>query len=234
MKRNNSTNANENQYNYSVLNLTYPLTPSPSLSPFRTPPNTPSSYLTTPSPYRSLEIPNQNDSCNTLNPFDDLYIFNKLTKPPNPYSEESLEEPNENSLGKVKEVVDNADAFRDGTIGGVAIALGHGSVLFECARHELHATTALKKPNRLSPTRISLVFYQHRNLNRPKHGWEDWEKKNQLKKMSENISTKSTETEFKNEVLMRAPTLTTISVTTLFPMYPCTVTGPYQETRGFG
>lgn len=151
---------------------------------------------------------------------------------------------NADSLGKVIDIIDNAEAFMDSQIGGVAIALTHGSVLFECAKHELHATTALKKPNRLAPTRISLVFYQHRNLNVAKHGWDQWEEKTRLKKL--NNASESHEEKFNfdlleekanlkmllennNEILLRAPTLTTMSVTTLFPMYPCVVTGPYQK-----
>ncbi|XP_011303337.1 uncharacterized protein Tet [Fopius arisanus] len=167
--------------------------------------------------------------------------------------------PKAEPLGEVADFSDNEECFKDPQMGGVAIALSHGSVLFECAKHEMHCTTALKKPNRLSPTRISLVFYQHRNLNRPRHGWDEWEEKMRLRKLGvTQPSTTATTTITSaptaptaptvssgivkplvtsvpsSQFMMRSPTYTTMTWTTLFPMHPCMITGPYQEGGAIG
>ncbi|XP_039293360.1 DNA N6-methyl adenine demethylase isoform X2 [Nilaparvata lugens] len=153
------------------------------------------------------------------------------------------EPPKAEPLGEVTDFIENEECFKDAQMGGVAIALGHGSVLFECAKHELHSTTALKHPNRTSPTRISLVFYQHRNLNRARHGWEEWEEKMRLRKLGITATTSgptgsgsestgsitTTSAGSGSQFMMRSPTYTTTTWTTLFPMHPCMVTGPYQE-----
>lgn len=164
------------------------------------------------------------------NPFDDSYLND--TPPSSDPCSPNTKDPNQKSFDV--SYTDNAECFKDSEIGGVAIALSHGSVLFECAKHELHATTALKNPNRLSPTRISLVFYQHRNLNKSQHGLDEYTEKAKRKcDISANLSDVD-KNEFelcslKEDVLIRAPTLTTASVKTMFPMYPCMVTGPFQE-----
>lgn len=86
-------------------------------------------------------------------------------------------------IGEISEINENLECFQDAQMGGVGIALEHGSVLIECAKHEMHATSSLRKPNRKNPTRITLIFYQHRNLNRHRHGIEEWEEKMRLKRL---------------------------------------------------
>ena len=74
-------------------------------------------------------------------------------------------------------IVDIDGYFNDDSVGGLAVALTHGSMMLECAKLEWHATTALKEPNRFNPTRIGLVFYQHRRLTFANHGKQEWERR---------------------------------------------------------
>jgi len=82
---------------------------------------------------------------------------------------------------------DCLEAFRDPSIGGVALALPHGSVVIECAKAELHATTALSQPNREEPCRIGLVFYQHKNLHHPSHGAGEFQRKRAIREFRDYV-----------------------------------------------
>jgi len=82
---------------------------------------------------------------------------------------------------------DCLEAFQDPAIGGVALALPHGSILIECAKAELHATTALMEPNRVRPHRIGLVFYQHKNLHHPSHGAEEFQRKRAIREFRDYV-----------------------------------------------
>ncbi|XP_057664950.1 methylcytosine dioxygenase TET isoform X1 [Diorhabda carinulata] len=203
-------------------NSSYVSSPSPTLpkfSVFKTPYNQDYYY----SPYNYYPSPYNNYSYSVSNnPFDDSYSNIDTTPPPIDNKEKTID----------ISYTDNSECFRDVNIGGVAIALPHGSILFECAKHELHATTALKVPNRISPTRISLVFYQHRNMNKPQHGLDEYTEKMRRKLDGIDIDV-SHSLKTNNDIVVRAPTLPSQSFTTVFPMYPCIVTGPYQEKMPF-
>lgn len=79
--------------------------------------------------------------------------------------------------GKVENFRDNLERFAVKLIGRVGIALGHGSMLFECARHKVHATTALTIPNRKNLSRVAFVFFQHNNLNKNRYEWYEYIKR---------------------------------------------------------
>ena len=44
-------------------------------------------------------------------------------------------------------------------VGGLGIALTHGCLMFECAKIEVHATTALNEPNRTNPSRMGKMVH---------------------------------------------------------------------------
>ncbi|XP_045883640.1 methylcytosine dioxygenase TET1 [Meles meles] len=161
-----------------------------------------------------------------------------------PLSDEPLS-PAEEKLPHIDEYwSDSEHIFLDANIGGVAIAPAHGSVLIECARRELHATTPVEHPNRNHPTRLSLVFYQHKNLNKPQHGFElnkikfeAKEAKNKKMKASEQKDQAANEgPELSPEVnelnqipSHKALTLTHDNIVTVSPYALTHVAGPYNH-----
>ena len=52
------------------------------------------------------------------------------------------------------------EAFQDPKVGGLALALPHGSLLVEVVKQELHTTTVMRSPNKMNPCWVGLVFYQ--------------------------------------------------------------------------
>uniref|UniRef100_A0A8C7B2Y1 Methylcytosine dioxygenase TET n=1 Tax=Neovison vison TaxID=452646 RepID=A0A8C7B2Y1_NEOVI len=161
-----------------------------------------------------------------------------------PLSDDPLS-PAEEKLPHIDEYwSDSEHIFLDANIGGVAIAPAHGSVLIECARRELHATTPVEHPNRNHPTRLSLVFYQHKNLNKPQHGFElnkikfeAKEAKNKKMKASEQKDQAASEgPELSPEVnelnqipSHKALTLTHDNIVTVSPYALTHVAGPYNH-----
>ncbi|XP_057703989.1 methylcytosine dioxygenase TET1 [Corythoichthys intestinalis] len=142
---------------------------------------------------------------------------------------------------------DSEHNFLDRDIGGVAVAPSHGSVLIECARRELHATTPILKPDRRHPTRISLVFYQHKSLNEPGHGMAAWdakmarrerereeEEEEERLRLEEGSRGRATEEEEPHGEAARVPTrqawtLPRDGVVTVSPYALTQVTGPYNS-----
>ncbi len=75
---------------------------------------------------------------------------------------------------------------------GVAFELGHGDVLLECAKEELHGTTrppVLPKDDQ-SFARVALVFICHRELHRPDHGREKNKKYQESRKLKQLLKEK--------------------------------------------
>uniref|UniRef100_A0A8C6S898 Methylcytosine dioxygenase TET n=1 Tax=Neogobius melanostomus TaxID=47308 RepID=A0A8C6S898_9GOBI len=127
---------------------------------------------------------------------------------------------------------DSEHNFLDREIGGVAVAPAHGSILIECARRELHATTPILKPNRQHPTRISLVFYQHKSLNEPGHGMAMWDAKMANGKKRKKEECDQTEGEIGRVLSVPtrgARTLPRDGVITVSPYALTHVTGPYNS-----
>ncbi|XP_028632713.1 methylcytosine dioxygenase TET1 isoform X2 [Grammomys surdaster] len=131
---------------------------------------------------------------------------------------------------------DSEEIYTDPSFGGVAVAPIHGSVLIECARKELHATTSLGSPRRGLPFRVSLVFYQHKSLNKPNHGFDSNRINCKCKKVTKKKSADQEGTDLSPEAHLSyqipsrvASTLTRDNVVTVSPYSLTHVAGPYNR-----
>ncbi|XP_054937258.1 methylcytosine dioxygenase TET1 isoform X4 [Physeter macrocephalus] len=209
------------------------------------PPTGPSEQLTSDQPNQQPPfIPSPHELASSLAEEDEQH--SEADEPPSddPLSDDPLS-PAEEKLPHIVEYwSDSEHIFLDANVGGVAIAPAHGSVLIECARRELHATTPVEHPNRNHPTRLSLVFYQHKNLNKPQHGFElnkikfeAKEAKNKKTKASEQKDQAANEgpelstevNEFNQIPSHKALTLTHDNVVTVSPYALTHVAGPYNH-----
>ncbi|XP_043214868.1 DNA N6-methyl adenine demethylase-like [Amphibalanus amphitrite] len=125
---------------------------------------------------------------------------------------------------------DCSASFSDRRAGGVAVALTHGSLLLECAVDELHATTALRRPDRRRPSRLSLVFYQHKGLQRRRHGWITLEERRRQREERRRQREEGRRAAGADRTAAETGggTSTTQTWSTAPPAaVPCLVTGPY-------
>uniref|UniRef100_A0A8C9QIJ5 Methylcytosine dioxygenase TET n=1 Tax=Spermophilus dauricus TaxID=99837 RepID=A0A8C9QIJ5_SPEDA len=228
------------------------LAPPPSLPPpmtdslaFSEPPTGPTEQLTTNQPNQQppfLISPHEPASC--LVEEDEQHSEADEPVSDDPLSDDLLS-PAEEKFPHIEEYwSDNEHIFSDPNIGGVAIAPTHGSVMIECARRELHATTAVAHPNRNHPARLSLVFYQHKNLNKPHHGFElnrikfeakvAKNKKMKASELKDQAANKGAELSPEINELNQIPshkalTLTHDNVVTVSPYALTQVAGPYNR-----
>ncbi|KAL2769735.1 methylcytosine dioxygenase TET1 [Daubentonia madagascariensis] len=209
------------------------------------PPTGPPEQLTSDQPNQQPSfLPSPHEPASSLIEEDEQHSEADEPLSDEPLSDDPLS-PAEEKLPHIDEYwSDSEHIFLDANIGGVAIAPAHGSVLIECARRELHATTPVEHPNRNHPTRLSLVFYQHKNLNKPQHGFElnkikfeAKEAKNKKMKASEQKDQAANEgPELSSEVnelnqipSHKALTLTHDNVVTVSPYALTHVAGPYNH-----